>query len=241
MQNSDSGTSPRTAERRKATPRVSANVSKHIDAKTSPRARDPVTDAEIAAADTAPARGLVAMRVLIEGSWDAQVPRLVRLWACTEPTLAAYRRAGQMALAGALDEQGGAILVETQASLRCQAENHERLAAEYRAHGRPTLAAKHDDLQRQATMAFAQLAGLVQTKVSVSLDGDPRFSGMLRAIRAALDDYDRMRVAFVAEVETMTGGSLPAAALPPAREHVTAALRRYEVELGARSPARLGA
>ena len=218
MTNSESG-------KRKPAPRVSANVSEQISAKNSPRARDPVSDAEIAAADTAPLRGLVAMRVLLEGAWEAQVPRLTRLWGCTEPTLASYRRAGQMALAGALDERGGELLAETQASLRCQAENHERLAAEYRARNRPTLAAKHDDLQRLATMAFAQISGLVQNRVSVSLDGDPRFSGMLRVIRGALDDYDR--------------GLL--AGMPSARAHVAEALHRYEVELGARTAPRLGA
>lgn len=218
MTNSDSG-------KRKPTPRVSANGSEQISAKNSPRARDPVSDAEIAAADTATLRGLVAMRVLMEGAWEAQVPRLMRLWGCTEPTLASYRRAGQMALAGALDERGGELLAETQASLRCQAENHERLAAEYRVRNRPTLAAKHDDLQRLATMAFAQISGLVQNRVSVSLDGDPRFSGMLRVIRGALDDYDR---------------ALPEGT-PSARAHVADALRRYEIELGARAAPRLSA
>lgn len=198
------------------------------------RAREPITDAEIVAAVDPEPRGLVCGRILTEG-WEPNIDRLMRLWSCSEAALAGYRRLGKMTIAALGDEDSAARLDYVLAHLRVQASEQEALAKEYRARGRYTLAAKHDDLARKALALFAELAGLVQRRTVVSIEADPRIQGMYQAMLVALEAYDGARVAFLGEVEKLTGGALPAVALPSAREHVRRAVLAYEAEIGART------
>ena len=221
---------PKAAPRRRSpTPRSPAT-----------RAREPLTDDEIGAATESEARGLVCMRALTEG-WEALVPRLMRVWGCTEGALSTYRRLGKMALAALGDEDAAARLDHVLAELRVQASEHEALGKDYRARGRYTLATKHDDLARKSLALFAEFAGLVQRRTVVSIEADPRIAGMYQAILASLEDFDRLRAAFLGDVEKLTGGTLPASSLPSAFEHVRAAVKRYEGEIGARANARIAA
>lgn len=180
------------------------------------------------------------MRALTEG-WEQNVDRLMRLWSCSESALSSYRRLGKMALAALQDDDAAARLDHVLADLRVQANEQEALAKMYRATRRPTLASRHDDLARKALALYAEFAGLVQRRTVVSLEADPRIAGMYQAILASLEDFDRLRAAFLGDVEKLTGGPLPASSLPSAFEHVRAAVKRYEGEIGARANARLAA
>lgn len=212
-----------------------------------PRVRDPITDDEIAAAKDHEQRGLVCLRILAEG-WDVNVGRLLRIWGVPEPTLAGYRRSGKVALAAIANTDAAKRLEEVTADLQVQADEHERLAAHYRTTNRPTLATKHDDLRRRAMQLLLEVSGLMQRRVVHSLEADPRVAGMYQAILGALEDRDRQEAdreqrlgAWLADVERLTGGVLPEGrpdALPSVREHVRDAVKRYEVELGARTEAR---
>lgn len=214
----------------------------------SPRARDAMTDDEILAAADWEARGLACMRLLGEGSWDAQVPRLLALWGCTEPALSTYKRAGRVALAAMGGADAAARQEAVLASYWLEAEECDALAKQH-ATKRPTLASRYRELRRKALEQFAQTAGLVQQKVSISIEADPRFSGVYRAINGALDEQDRLErersaqlAAWVGEVAKLTGGVLPPGMpeeLPPARARVVAAVQDYERTIGARSAARL--
>lgn len=223
-----------------------------------PRAREPAppvdaaTDEQIRAAQTFEDRGLMCLRFLSAGQWNAAtVSRLMRVWGATEAALSNYRRSGKVALAAVSGEDHARRLDHVLASLQLQADENEALAKSYEARGRLTLAAKHRDLQRRATMSFAEIAGLNERRMSVSIEADPRVAGLYQAILGALEDRDRQEAErarelaeWIAEVSKLTGGVLPhglPAALPSVRDHVRDAVKRYEAEIGARSAPRLAA
>lgn len=184
------------------------------------------------------------MRVLQTGRWDAEVPRLLRLWECTEPALGNYKRSGRVALAAVQNTDAAERLDALLAGYWLEAEECDALAKQY-AQKRPTLASRYRELRRKALEEFAKAAGLVQQKVSVSIEVDPRFAGVYRAINAALDEQDRLErsrsaqfAAWVGEVAALTGGVLPPGMpeeLPPARARVVAAVQGYERTIGARA------
>lgn len=93
-------------------------------------------------------------------------------------------------------------------------------------------AAMQDGDRRSVIRAAGVLARIVGS--SSSIIDDPRIAGLWTALHAALEDYDRMRDAFLADVVALTGGALPASALPSAHAHVRDAVKRYEAEIGAR-------
>jgi len=216
----------------------------------SPRARDAsydssaISDSEISAAKDWDSRGLMCLRVLQTGRWDVEVPRLLRLWECTEPALSTYKRAGRVALAAIGQADAAERLEALLAGYWLEAEECDALAKQY-AQKRPTLASRYRELRRKALEEFAKAAGLVQQKVSVSIEVDPRFAGVYRAINAALDEQDRLERerssalrAWVAEVALLTDGVLPPGMpeeLPPARARVVAAVQDYERQIGARA------
>lgn len=213
-------------------------------ARVSPRARNPaetLSDADILAASDHHERGLLCLRVLSLGQWTAEEDRLRRLWGVTDSGLRHYRRSAGVARAAVQGEDAGKRLDLVLASFRRQEERQEELAEFFRARGRPALASRHDDLQRKATLAFAEIAGLNERRVVVSIEADPRVAGMYQAILAALADRDRQedeqRRAVLVIVERLNGGTLPAdfpEALPSVRDHVRDAVKRYEAEIGAR-------
>ena len=221
---------------------MTADAKKQIEKTT--RARDAMTDDEIRAAVDADARGLACMRLLTEGGWDAQVPRLLALWGCTEPALGNYKRAGRVALAALGQADAAARLEAVLASYWLEAEECDALAKQY-AQKRPTLASRYRELRRKALEEFAKTSGLVQQKVTISIEADPRFSGVYRAINAALDEQDRLEAeraaqlqAWIGEVVKLTGGVLPPGMpeeLSPARARVVAAVQDYERQIGART------
>ncbi len=123
------------------------------------------------------------------------------------------------------------------------------------------LALKYRALAGKSRTFRAKLEGLLVSRVSVSLEADPRIAGLWPALWEALAELDariqeraeveagRLR-AFVAAVERLTGGPLPAevAALvaggepmPCAVDTVDAAVKRYEERTGGRTPGRLEA
>lgn len=187
---------------------------------------------------------MMCLRVLQTGRWDAEVPRLLRLWECTEPALGNYKRSGRVALAAVQNTDAAERLDAVLAGYWLEAEECDALAKQY-AQKRPTLASRYRELRRKALEEFAKAAGLVQQKVSVSIEVDPRFAGVYRAINAALDEQDRLERersaalrAWVGEVALLTDGVLPPGMpeeLPPARARVVAAVQEYERQIGARA------
>ena len=125
-------------------------------------------------------------------------------------------------------------LDDTLAHLLRMQEANERQADALEARGAYTEAARYRATALQARRHYAEVAGLVQHKVSLSLEADPRIAGLWTAILTALEDLDHMREAYVGEVEKLTGGVVPTAPLPPAGPFVRDAVRRYEGEIGAR-------
>ena len=119
------------------------------------------------------------------------------------------------------------------------------------------LAFKYRALAGKSRTFRAKLEGLLVSRVSVSLEADPRIAGLWPALWEALAELDarlqeraeveagRLR-AFIAAVERLTGGPLPAevAALvaggepmPCAVDTVDAAVKRYEERTGGRTMA----
>jgi len=133
--------------------------------------------------------------------------------------------------------------VDANGDPRPASEDEIALALKYRA-----LGAKNRGVRMR-------LEGLIQARVSVSIEGDPRLAGLWPALWSALGELDaglrereqvhaaRLR-AFVAAVERLTGGVLPedvaalvagAEELPCAVDRVRAAIVRYEEQTGART------
>lgn len=132
---------------------------------------------------------------------------------------------------------------------RPASEDEIALALKYRA-----LAAKNRGVRMR-------LEGLLVSRVSVSLEADPRIVGMMRTLWAALGEVDanlqeqrqvheqRVR-SFIAAVEKITGGPLPEEVLalvasgepiPSVVDTIDLAVKRYEEQTGGRTPGRLEA
>lgn len=229
------------AERRAKTKGCGPNLKKNI----TPRARENagVSDAEIRAAETYEERSLFCLRVMTSGEWSSTERRLCAIWAVTPSGLASYRRAGKVALHAISDGKSAGRQEQTLADLQHLAARHEELAEHYRGRNRVTLALKHDSEQRRAIESYASVAGLLERRVSISLEADPRIAGLWQAVHAALEDRDRQeeeRARRIVElVEQLNGGVLPEGladvlALPSVQDHVRDAVKRYEAEIGAR-------
>lgn len=210
---------------------------------TSSTGPEPITDEEIDAAKTYEERGLFCLRVLSLGLWGVTEKRLRTRWGISAGALYNYRRTGKVALAAVGDEDAPKRLEQTLAELRHLASRHEELAEFYRTRGRLTLALKHDSEQRRAVESYADVAGLTERRVMISLEADPRIAGLWQVVHAALEDRDRQeeeRARRITElVESLNGGVLPEGfadmlALPPVQEHVRDAVKRYEADIGAR-------
>lgn len=200
------------------------------------RAKLPPLDlAPIKAATTFDERALAAARMLAAGRWDLATVDEVRIaWGVTEAAMATYRRTGRTALAVLQDVDMAKDLELVKANLRHQADEALALALRLEATNRLTLASRYRDIARKAEEDYARFAGLDVQRHSISLEADPRIAGLWTAILAALEDLDRMREAYVGEVEKLAGGVVPTAPLPPAGPFVRDAVRRYEGEIGAR-------
>jgi hypothetical protein len=108
-------------------------------------------------------------------------------------------------------------------------EDARQLALKYRA-----LGAKNRGVRMR-------LEGLIQTRVSISLEADPRIQGLWPVLWETLAELDAARARHLAAVEKLTGGTLPAEELPSATDMIEAAVRRYEERIGARAPKGLAA
>lgn len=196
------------------------------------------TARDIATAQTFEERSLVCAELLMTGQWKTTTAaELAAVWGGGIAAISNYRRAGQVARA-AMSLDFEEKLDDTLAHFLRMQETNERLADEREAAGDHAEAVRYRAIARAARRDYAEVGGLIQHRMSVSLEGDPRIAGMYQAILAALEDFDRLRGAFLAEVEKLTGGALPTAPLPSAREHVRNAVKRYEGEIGARAEAR---
>lgn len=211
---------------------------------STPRARE-FADTEIEAAGDYDTRSLLCFHVLLAGQWQAMTPRLKRTWGTTDAALSNYRRAGRVAQLAMASEDVAKTFDHVVASLQHLADHHEEQAIHFESRNRPSLARSHLEDQRRAIMDLAEVMGLRQKHVSVSVEADPRIAGAMQAILAALADRDRQETeraarvsAWIVEVEKLTGGVLPPGlpeALPSARDHVRDAVKRYEAEIGART------
>ena len=204
----------------------------------------PSSAPDLAAATTFDARSLVCAELLFGGQWKTSTPKdLATAWGVNLEAISNYRRAGavaRQAMSLDLDEK----LDDTLANLLRQQEQAERIAEKLEAARDFGEGARYRAIALQARRHYADVAGLVQHRMSISLEADPRIAGMYQAILAALKDRDRQedarRVSFdtwLGEVEKLTGGVLPPGLpewLPSAREHVREAVKRYEAEIGAR-------
>ena len=123
------------------------------------------------------------------------------------------------------------------------------------------LALKYRALGAKNRGVRMRLEGLLVSRVSVSLEADPRIVGMMRALWTALGEVDaslqeqrqvheqRVR-SFIAAVEKITSGPLPEEVLalvaggesiPSVADTVDLAVKRYEEQTGGRAPGRLEA
>ena len=123
------------------------------------------------------------------------------------------------------------------------------------------LALKYRQLGAKNRATRMRLEGLLVSRMSISIEGDPRLAGLWPVLWAALGEVDaaaaehrqvherRVR-SFVAAVERLTGGPLPPEVMelvtaddagPTAAERVKEAIVRYEEQTGGRSERRLGA
>jgi len=98
-------------------------------------------------------------------------------------------------------------------------------------------AVKYRALEKGWTEKRWQLEGLLVSRVSVSLEGDPRIAGLWPVLWEALAELDAGRERFLEKVEALTQGALPGDVLPVPSEVVKEAVRRYEQQIGARSGA----
>ncbi len=135
--------------------------------------------------------------------------------------------------------------VDSEGKPRPASEDELALALKYRA-----LGAKNRGVRMR-------LEGLLVSRVSISLEADPRIAGLWPALWEALAELDarlqeraeveaaRLR-AFVAAVERLTGGPLPAEvaalvaggeAVPNVTDTVDLAVKRYEERTGGRTMA----
>ena len=101
-------------------------------------------------------------------------------------------------------------------------EDARQLALKYRA-----LAAKDRGVRMR-------LEGLLQTKVSISVEGDPRLAGLWPVLWRALGEADAQVRAYAAEASRLAGGVVPVAELPDVVALVKAEIRAYEERLGGR-------
>lgn len=200
---------------------------------------------DVANAATFEERSLVCAELLATGRWTtATASELAESWGESTAAISNYRRAGQVARAA----EGLDLAEKTEDTLghllRMQEQN-ERIATALETKNEHGDAARYRALALQARAKYAEVAGLVQQKVSVSIEVDPRFAGVYRAINGALDEQDRLErsrsaqlAAWVGEVALLTDGVLPPGMpeeLPPARARVVAAVQEYERAIGART------
>jgi hypothetical protein len=201
---------------------------------STPRARESL-EAETAAAQSFEERSLVCARILSEGRWDGNrtVADLAARWGVDRAAVSNYRRAGAVACASARGDLSE-MLEDTLGAFRRQEQEAMQTANLLEGQRRFSTAVRYREAARQARVKHAEVAGLVRVHHTVSLEADPRFAGLYATIHASLEDLDRMRDAFVAEVAKLTGGVLPEVTIPNASAHVRDAVRRYEAEVGAR-------
>lgn len=199
----------------------------------------PVTLPDPTKAITFEERALVCADLLLSGRWKrATAARLAELWGVDRGTVGNYRRAGQIVRASLgldLEEK----LEDTLAHLLRMQEENERQAKQCEAAKDYATAAKYRSIALNARQKYAETAGLVQQRVSISLESDPRIAGLWRVLWAALAELDAARVAHLAAVGELTGGA-PGTELPMASTVVREAVRRYEAAQGARQGERAG-
>ncbi len=207
---------------------------------------------EAEAADNYEARSILCGKLQARGAWNGLLTTiaLAELWGVDRPAIGNYRRAGSVACAASRGDIGE-MLEETLGAYREKERLCDDIAAQLEAKGRHQDAARYREMAKRARDSFATVAGLMQHRMTISLEADPRIAGLYAAQLAALEDFDRMaeqqrldvqRVlqALLSEVERLNGGVLPAGlpelppALPSAKDHVRDAVKRYEAEIGAR-------
>lgn len=197
-------------------------------------------------------RSLLCSRILAKGEWDGLfVSRaLAAAWGVSLDAVTNYRRAGAVANAAARGDTSE-LLEDTFGSYRTQERECHAASLELERQGRHGEASRYRDLAQKARARITEVAGLLQHRITISLEADPRFAGLIAAQFNALEAFDalaaqqhaeteRVVQALLAEVERLNGGVLPAGlpelpvALPSAQEHVRGAVKRYEAEIGAR-------
>lgn len=207
---------------------------------------------EAPAANDFEARSLLCSRILAKGEWDGLFvsKALATIWGVSLDGVTNYRRAGAVANAAARGDNAE-LLEDTLGSYRTQERECHHQAQELERMGRQGEASRYRDLAQKARARMTEVTGLLQHRLTISLEADPRIAGLYAAQLAALEDFDRLveqrdidarrrEQALLAEIERLTGGVLPAglpeapAALPSAQDHVRDAVKRYEAEIGAR-------
>lgn len=158
---------------------------------------------------------------------------LSSLWGVGRDAIAQYRRAGEV-VARADRGDTSELMEDALGACRRDEEDALRLAEWLETLGEFQAAGRYRELAQKARAKYIEVAGLVTQKVSISLEADPRIAGLWRVMHATLEELDRAREAYIAEVAKLTGGPVPTAELPVPSEHVTAAVRKYEAETGGR-------
>ena len=224
----------------------SPETSTQIETATSPARTATALLANPASASTPNERAMVCADILVSGKWTlATTKELAALWHVDITAIGNYRRTGQ-AIRDAQAFDFGEALEHSTASFRRLQETNEAREKECKDAGDFANGARFAALALQALTKYAETSGALQQRVTISLEADPRISGLIRAIYAALDARDRREAereeqlaTWVGEVAKLTGGVLPAGrpeALPLVRREVVAAVHRYEADVGARRP-----
>jgi hypothetical protein len=198
--------------------------------------------------------------ILVRGQWSGRpvVRWLCEVWGVHRDAVHDYRRAGAVLAAGDRGDLAES-LEDTLGAFRKQEEDATR-EAERLAEEDPGSAARYQAIAHKARTSAAQVLGLLTTRISISLEADPRIAGLWRALWEVLGEVDaelreresvdaRRLSTFLGAVERLTGGPLPAEvvalvarseAVPSVVDTVRAAVRRYEERIGARSAGSLG-
>lgn len=207
---------------------------------------------EARAANDFEARSLLCAKILAKGEWSGLLvsEALRTVWGVERGAISNYLRAGAVVVAASRGDNQE-LLEDTLGMYRRQERECIHVAHELEGEGRQGEASRYRDLAQKARARMTEVTGLLQHRLTISLEADPRIAGLYAAQLAALEDFDRLveqrdidarrrEQALLAEIERLTGGVLPAglpeppAALPSAQDHVRDAVKRYEAEIGAR-------
>lgn len=242
-------------ERKRAERGVGREPADRID--TSPRARELRSKAKWNDAKSFEERADVCSRLRAVGQWeDGVTPKELSIaWGVSEAMIAQYTQAARYHLSTQVDTP--ALLARTLRRLETEEAAARTAAEELETAGQWKEAEKYRALTLKALQQYSAVAGLLTTKVSISLEADPRIAGLWSVLWEALGELDhvlaereeveRTNAAHILTiVERINGGTVPAdmshivgfrEPVPSAVETVRAAVKKYEERIGARAKA----